>query len=159
MYLHVCADLPGQWLAPWRNQAIACMRSSFCRKLEQADEPKVKLLVISDAVTHMSRNCSDAGEVWSTVEQVAPNIYLTQRYSIVEWTLRYTLQWNFKKTRYFHSRKCFWKCHLRNGRHFVSGSMCLSIYVSLGFDVVILLSRRIRRDRAGLKWEVQTNWL
>ena len=25
---------------------------------------------------------------------------------------------------YFHSRKCIWKCHLRNGCIFFSGSMC-----------------------------------
>ena len=24
----------------------------------------------------------------------------------------------------FHSRKCVWKCRLRNGGHFVSASMC-----------------------------------
>ena len=24
----------------------------------------------------------------------------------------------------FHSRKCFWKCHLQNGSHFVLASMC-----------------------------------
>ena len=29
------------------------------------------------------------------------------------------------KFRHFHSRKCIWKCRLRNGSHFVSASMCL----------------------------------
>ena len=27
---------------------------------------------------------------------------------------------------HFHSRKCIWKCSLRNGVHFVSASMCLA---------------------------------
>ena len=30
----------------------------------------------------------------------------------------------YLKLKYFHSRKCIWACHLRNGGHFVSASMC-----------------------------------
>ena len=31
----------------------------------------------------------------------------------------------WSKFKYFHSRKCIWKCRLRNGVHFVSVTMCL----------------------------------
>ena len=35
------------------------------------------------------------------------------------------LAFSFKKMHlHFHSRKCIWKCRLRNGVHFVSASMC-----------------------------------
>ena len=30
------------------------------------------------------------------------------------------------KYKTFHSSKCIWKCHLRNGGHFVQGEMCCS---------------------------------
>ena len=33
----------------------------------------------------------------------------------------------YLKFKYFHSRKCIWKCHLRNGGYFVSASMCKHI--------------------------------
>ena len=38
---------------------------------------------------------------------------------------------SLSKFYHFRSRKCVWKCRLRNGGHFVSASMCSTFYRSL----------------------------
>ena len=55
-------------------------------------------------------------------------------WNIVNWTLRNKLQWNPNRNKFihFHSRKCIWKCHLENGGHFVSASMCYKIVITEG---------------------------
>ena len=56
----------------------------------------------------------------------APSHNLNQCNNIADWTLRNKIQWIFflSKFIHFHSRKCIWKRRLRNGRPFVSASMC-----------------------------------
>ena len=53
---------------------------------------------------------------------MSPSHYPNQCLNIINRTLRNRLQWNLKSD--FHSRKCAWKCHLKNGSHLVSASMC-----------------------------------
>ena len=48
--------------------------------------------------------------------------YLNQCWNIVSSNPRNKLQWKYI---HFHSRKCIWKCCLRNGDNFVSASICL----------------------------------
>ena len=51
--------------------------------------------------------------------------FLNQCWLIVNWSLRIKFQWNFNQSYHnFRSMKCISKCHLQNGGHFVSASMC-----------------------------------
>ena len=48
---------------------------------------------------------------------------------IVNWSFRNTFQWHLKpKFKHFRSRKCIWKCRLKNGGQFVSASLCYSLF-------------------------------
>ena len=60
----------------------------------------------------------------SLVAWSASSHYQDQCRIIVNLTLKNKLQWYINQHSYPHSRKCIWKCRLRNVGHFVSTSMC-----------------------------------
>ena len=66
-----------------------------------------------------------------------------QCWANVKWTLRNKLQFWLILIKYksFHSRKCIWKYHLRNGGHFVSALMCCKSgdYISSSYTSIVLL--------------------
>ena len=62
---------------------------------------------------------------WGQVMHICISKLSHQCWNTVNWILRNKLQWFFLlKFKHSHSRKGIWQCHLRNGGHYVSASMC-----------------------------------